>query len=334
MDKPMDDPVKESLKQIDPNTWLIGPLLLHRSKGHCSTSTSTSTSTWYDQANDDNYTITHAPTPPPPTLPSSSDPKINLVRECGGTSAEATHSAKSNYASAPIASTTPEAATLAFVHAQRPPPDFDIPKVLHHAEHNGRSYLFLSRVPGRTLEEAWSSLDEKWRQHYMNAIVSVCKFLCRRENNMLCGVDGNNVFEPFFIKQNAEEDFSPANLMRSCKEMGMDCEKFVFFHADLAPGNIIVEDIPETGVVGIIDWEVAGYFPRGWIRTKFRVNSGLDLPDGVAESPWEWRSGVAKLLEVNGFEDYSSHWVEMFFFSGGLISRSGPGRDSNAGPRP
>jgi hypothetical protein len=81
--------------------------------------------------------------------------------------------------------------------------------------------------------------------------------------------------------------------------------KFVFYHADLAPGNILVEEIPETGDVGIIDWEVAGFFPRGWIRTKFRISSGLDLPDSATDTPWEWRSGVQKLLGAHGFVDHA-----------------------------
>lgn len=45
--------------------------------------------------------------------------------------------------------------------------------------------------------------------------------------------------------------------------MGMACSKFVFYHADLGPGNIIVEDIPETGTIDVIDWELASYFPKG-----------------------------------------------------------------------
>lgn len=43
----------------------------------------------------------------------------------------------------------------------------------------------------------------------------------------------------------------------------MACSKFVFYHADLGPGNIIVEDIPETGTIDVIDWELASYFPKG-----------------------------------------------------------------------
>jgi hypothetical protein len=299
----MDEPVRESIKHVNANTFLIGPLKLHLSKGY------SDTSTWYDQDDDQSYTLTNAPIPMPPTssLPAN-DPKIKLVYDAGDSSA-VWSIGKSAFCKVKLceAGITPEAITLAFVHNQRP--DFEIPKVLHETEHNGRSYLFLSRVQGRTLGDAWPTLDEQWRHHYMNTIVDVCKFLGRRERDMLCGVDGKNALEPLLVKYGAEEDYSPGNLQKGCESMGMDCSKFVFYHADLGPGNIIVEDVPKTGSVGIIDWELAGYFPRGWIRTKFRISRGLNLPDSATDNPTEWRAGVQELLGDHGFEHYTSQWV-------------------------
>ncbi|KAJ5142499.1 uncharacterized protein N7515_001286 [Penicillium bovifimosum] len=302
----MNDPVRESIKQVDANTWLVGPLQLCRSNGY------SDTSTWYDLDDDVSYTLTNASVPPPPTVPLSEDLPFRLIYDVGDSSAVwSVGNSAFCKVKLRVLGTTSEAATLAFVHGERP--GFEIPKVLHQAEHNGRSYLFLSRVRGRTLENAWSTLNEKWRHHYMSAVVNICEFLESRERDMLCGVDGKNVFEPFLVKRGAKEDFSPKNLQQGCELMGMDCSKFVFYHADLAPGNIMVEDVPETGAVGIIDWEVAGFFPRGWIRTKFRVSGGLDLPDSVTDTPVEWRSGVQKLLETRGFEDYSSQYVSWWY---------------------
>lgn len=39
--------------------------------------------------------------------------------------------------------------------------------------------------------------------------------------------------------------------------LGMDCSGFDFYHSDLGPGDIIMEDIPVTESVGIINWEVS-----------------------------------------------------------------------------
>lgn len=53
--KILDDPVRDSITQVDTNTWLIGPFKLYRSKGY------SDTSTWYDQEDDLSYTVTNAP---------------------------------------------------------------------------------------------------------------------------------------------------------------------------------------------------------------------------------------------------------------------------------
>ncbi|KAJ5543198.1 hypothetical protein N7535_005627 [Penicillium sp. DV-2018c] len=283
----MDDPVRASIKEVDGNTWLIGPLQLRRSKGY------RETSTWYDQDDDLSYTLTDAPVPRPVTVPlPANDPTIKLVYDAGDSSA-VWSVGKSAFCKVKlsVAGTTSEAATLDFVHGLRP--DFDIPKVFHQTEDNDRSYLFLSRVPGRTLADAWPTLDGKWRDHYMNAVVRICEFLASREGDTLCGVDGKNVLEPWLIKYGLEKDYSPYNLQQGCEALG----------------NIIVEDIPTVGSVGIIDWEVAGFFPRGWVRTKFRISGGLNLPDSATDIPQEWRSGVQKLLGAQGFEDYTSQFV-------------------------
>lgn len=64
----MEDPVRESIKQVDENTWLVGALILHSSSG-CSDA-----AMWYDQGDDISYTLIDAPnhTPIvqwPPELP-------------------------------------------------------------------------------------------------------------------------------------------------------------------------------------------------------------------------------------------------------------------------
>jgi hypothetical protein len=53
---------------------------------------------------------------------------------------------------------TPESVTLEFV--QRKQPSFETPKVLFHAFNHDRSFLFIQRLPGQTLDSAWPSLSE------------------------------------------------------------------------------------------------------------------------------------------------------------------------------
>jgi hypothetical protein len=127
------------------------------------------------------------------------------------------------------------------------------------------------------------------------------------------GVDGHDIPENFLVAEQLSYDYSSSKLLDICKELGMDCsaENPVFYHADLGPTNIIVEDVPVSGAVGIIDFEIAGYFPRDWVKTKFPLSSGMDLTPEAASEDQErlwWRRECVKLLGESGFEDVLDAW--------------------------
>lgn len=144
----------------------------------------------------------------------------------------------------------------------------------------------------------------------MRSVVEVCKWLSTWKQDILGGVDSQVILEYYFTPRSAiVDDFGQAFLTTQCLRMGMDCSKFVFYHADLGPGNIIIEGEPLAGTIGIIEWESAGYYPRGWIRTKFRLSSGMDFDGDTADDPATgWRSRVQMSLGVNGFDDYVKGW--------------------------
>jgi hypothetical protein len=75
---------------------------------------------------------------------------------------------------------------------------------------------------------------------------------------------------------------SPHCLIEMCKEVGMDCAKFYFYHCDLGPGNIIVNEAHES----------CDFVPLEWIRTKFRVDGRLDFPGYDYEKRVDWRRRV------------------------------------------
>ncbi|KKK22180.1 hypothetical protein ARAM_007478, partial [Aspergillus rambellii] len=143
---------------------------------------------------------------------------------------------------------------------QKHQPGFATPRILHASEHDGRM---------------WSVPHPGPRAHSGGDVAHA-----RREmETARCGAGGGGICETLAL----------------VKRWGMDCSDLVFYHADLGPGNIIVEDVPRTGSLGLIDWEIAGYFPRGWIRTN-----GLDLPGSGAEP-----HGVA----IRGSEITWGTWV-------------------------
>lgn len=272
--------------------------MLHRSPG------TSVTATWNDDIDNSSYTLAKAPVVLPPTTRLNS-PYITLVHEAGDASAvwSIGHSAlcKVRYIQDGV---TPESITLKFVQDRRP--TFKTPRVLHHAFENDRSYLFLQRLPGRTLDAAWPSLSNQWRLHYVNAVVNICKEMAEWKGRKLCGVDNQNISEYFLVTPQGTDDFS--SIQAGCEAIGMDCSHPVFYHADLGPTNIIVEDEPNSGEIGLIDFEIAGYFPRGWIRTKFRISSAMNL--STTDHPTWWRALVQKALGAHGFEDYAQTWMK------------------------
>ncbi|KAI1836311.1 hypothetical protein DTO006G1_2520 [Penicillium roqueforti] len=98
----------------------------------------------------------------------------------------------------------------------------------------------------------------------------------------------------------------PLQLLKNCTEMSMDVSRLVFYHCDLGPTNILV-DI-STGSLDIIDWELAGYVPIEWVRTKFRISAGMDFNYGNEYSRKDWRRQVAQRLEKMGYNDVLDAW--------------------------
>ncbi|KAJ5158457.1 uncharacterized protein N7500_008108 [Penicillium coprophilum] len=101
--------VRESIKQVDADTWLIGPLQLHRLKGYHDIST------WYDQEDYSSETVPDALIPPPPAE-LLTDPKIRLVYDVGDSSA-VWSKGNSRFCKLRlrVLGVTQEAATIAFV---------------------------------------------------------------------------------------------------------------------------------------------------------------------------------------------------------------------------
>ena len=87
----------------------------------------------------------------------------------------------------------------------------------------------------------------------------------------------------------------------------MDCSTLVFYHTNLGPGNVLV-DIAD-GSIGIIDWETAGFVPKDWIRTKFSVSGGFDLPSDDFDKRVDWRRRVARYMGAQGLRAFGDELI-------------------------
>lgn len=293
-------PIYESIRQVDPTTYLIGAHLLL----HLHTHRPTSDAFW-PTGPDTFYALSPAPYPPPPssTLPTSAP--ITLVHTAGRRSAVFSLGEAFVKVKVPDAGATREHVTLAWLRERAGELGFVVPEVHHHAEHEGRYYLFMGKIEGETLDAVWPELDNKAKDCYASRVAGICKKLAEWKGNTISGVDGNHLPEEYLTSAEDSENFCPEVLMENCKALGMGSPDLVFYHCDLGPGNIIVTGVNEP--LGVIDWETAGFVPKGWVQTKFRLSSGMDL---CGDDPRDWRNRVSMKLEKEGYPEIGQRYME------------------------
>jgi hypothetical protein len=144
-------------------------------------------------------------------------------------------------------------------------------------------------------------MDETMREHYTCHVADICKQLAAWEGDAISEVDGNDLPDMWLTEEGAVDRYRPQNVREYVRQFMDVSFKFVFYHCDLGPGNIIVD--PARGLIGIIDWATAGYVPKAWVRTKFGLCPGLDLESVGQAREREWRNGVAAKLGEMGFPD-------------------------------
>ncbi|KAM4065193.1 phosphotransferase enzyme family protein [Hirsutella rhossiliensis] len=131
-----------------------------------------------------------------------------------------------------------EAATLSFIAAKTSIP---VPRVLSSFVHRNRAYIVMERIQGLSLPEAWKTLSES----DLDSIFA-----------QLRGEHANH-------ENVNEQDWEDIKGM-AAKQDG-PWPPPVFTHGDLNPFNILVRG---DQVVGIIDWEFAGWYPYYWEYTS------------------------------------------------------------------
>ena len=303
--------MRDSVKQIDASSWLIGSRhILHRVQGPPE-----GTYLWANPSNSSHYTLSAAPVPQPDTSPLAHDGHARQVHDAGDTSAVFSFNdeiiIKIRLATD---ETRREPETLAFLAQQQQHLSFDIPTVLFHTEDAGKTYLIEPFIPGQRLNEAWWAMTEAEKQHVVTRVSQICADTSAFMSRSMTASDGNWM-NPL---QETRDDRGIETIQRQCEALGMDCSVFVLAHNDLGPTNIIVDDGDR---VTVIDWEMAGYVPREWVRTKFAVCGVLGVervhrePGGEGpvrvERSGEYPVRVERRLGEMGFPEVTEAYRRM-----------------------
>ncbi|KAI3113246.1 hypothetical protein CBS147330_9868 [Penicillium roqueforti] len=301
--------LNDSIREVDKSSWLISnTLLLTRSSSPPPDNIPTDQACWSD-SNGGHFALSTAPESLPDSKPltkdSSSISRVHAVDNQAAVWRAGEAFIKAHHMDYP--DVTREHVTLQFLKDQQPQ-GFEFPNVLHHFETDSRYFLVISRVPGQLLHEAWPDMDENLRQYYIGKVADVCNRLAAWKGDTISGVDGHQLLERYLLKGNSKmaDALAPQQLLKNCTEMSMDVSTLVFYHCDLGPTNLLVDF--STGSLGIIDWELAGYVPIEWVRTKFRISAGMDFDYGDEDSKKDWRRKVAQHLEKMGYSDVLNAW--------------------------
>ncbi|CAJ2503529.1 Uu.00g109230.m01.CDS01 [Anthostomella pinea] len=296
--------VRDSVRQVDETSWIIGGKhVVRHMRGPCE-----GEYLWKNSTDGSYYTLSDAPATLPDTAPVSANSHVRLIHDAGDASAVFSFGdalilkIKLAVAGVPLEG---ELETLAFLAKQKL--GFTIPTVLFSMTNDNKVFLIEPRLPGKRLNEAWSDLDKNEKDLVVGRVASVCLQLRTFQSGAITAVD-HNWLDP--KREDDQRDYRPEALEKHCEELGMDCSTFVLSHNDLGPTNILVDG----DKIAIIDWELAGYSPLAWVRTKFAICGVLNTEsvsdDGVKRDK-EYRVMVEQKLRDLGFPEVTEAYEKL-----------------------
>ncbi|KAL2755810.1 hypothetical protein ACRALDRAFT_2034813 [Sodiomyces alcalophilus JCM 7366] len=201
-----------------------------------------------------------------------------------------------------------EASAMRFVAENTSIP---VPKVYSAFEHQGRVYIVMERIDGVCLAHGWLQRTPESRSRILNSLQSMIQQLRQIPAPTGCGVsnvDGGPIYDQrlpgpkhwgpfrtiddFHRKLRADLDEPELAGTPPIPELGrlisfhrQPWPSPVFSHGDLSSFNILACG---DDVVGIVDWETAGWMPLYWEYTcAWNVNPQNQF----------WRDEVDRFLE-------------------------------------
>jgi len=198
-----------------------------------------------------------------------------------------------------------EASTLQFVakHTSLP-----VPRVYCAFVSHGRAYIVMQRIQGEYVGDGWRKRSEESKArllHQLGTMVQEMRRIPCPEGTGVARVDGGPVYDPRMPGAVTRVGpFRTIQAFHSYLRRGVDAHPnhiaeigrliaqhdtlqtaLVFTHGDLSSLNILASG---DDIVGIVDWETAGWYPAYWeYTTAWHVNPQNEF----------WRDEVDKFLQ-------------------------------------
>ena len=177
-----------------------------------------------------------------------------------------------------------EASTMRFISQNTSIP---VPRVLCAFTHEGRTYIVMERIKGDILGSGWVHRSEESKTKLLAQLENMIREMraLKPQKNMgVASVDGGSLFDCRIPSPSLR--FGPFDTIQDFHRhlrMGMEFDSqldpeiqdlikqhgqtwpLVFSHGDLSSLNILSRG---DEIVGIVDWETAGWYPSYWEYTS------------------------------------------------------------------
>ncbi|KAH0370272.1 kinase-like protein, partial [Aureobasidium melanogenum] len=197
-----------------------------------------------------------------------------------------------------------EAQTMLFIAKHTSIP---VPKIYFAFTDDECTYILMERVHGQPAVWGWVHRSDASKQRVLEGLKKMILEMrsLTPQSNAICSVSGGSLYDlripmmttrfgPFdsvrefhnYLRNNTQTGSNACDeFLRLVSLHSQDWGRPTFTHGDLSSLNILVRG---DDVVGIIDWETAGWYPPYWeYTTGCQVNP---------QNPF-WRDEIGKFLE-------------------------------------
>ncbi|CAG8932525.1 unnamed protein product [Penicillium salamii] len=195
-----------------------------------------------------------------------------------------------------------ESANLQFLSSKTTIP---IPQTVQEwTEDDGTYFQIMTRLKGRPLSEAWPTMSQTDKERVASQTAEYLKQLRELHSDRMECLGGHPLYDAFLFgsaygvghgplssddelwaEMSKSLTHVPGEVQVKLRERLPTAAPYTFTHGDLTDVNIMVED---GHLVGIIDWEAAGYFPVWW---EF---AGLSI--GLGQVDVEWKQTLRRYM--------------------------------------
>lgn len=198
-----------------------------------------------------------------------------------------------------------------------------VPKVLNEwVDSDGRYFILMERIKGRTLEEAWPTMTTADKERIADQAAGYLLQLRKLQSPQMQSLAGGPVYDAFLdmgsdmytshgpisSDNGLWEDMAtglarlPEKARAGLRRRMPTISPFTFTHGDLTNVNIMVND--DGNLAGIIDWEWSGFFPVWW---EFAVSSMAH-----SQSDAEWKALLRGRMG-NQYSEGREFWRSLWF---------------------